>query len=97
MLRLLAMTAEVRAGSQERVDRWRRIGHLLEVVQHQQHAPLADVVDQPIDRAAARPLGEAERLADGRRDELRLGDRRQLDEEDAVREGCRANGPRPRG
>ena len=26
---------QVRAGGQERIDRWRRIGHLLEVVQHQ--------------------------------------------------------------
>ena len=88
---------EVRAGSKEGVDRRRRVGHLLEVVEDEQHAPLADVVDQPIDRAAPATLGKAERLADGGRYELRLGDGRQLDEEDALREGAQASGPPPRG
>ena len=63
---------QVRAGRQQRVDRWRRVDHLLEVVEHQQHPPLADVVDQPIDRAAPPAVRKAERLGDRGGDELRL-------------------------
>ena len=52
-----------------------------------------EVVDDALDRRPAATLGEAERLRDRRRHELRIGDRRELDEPDAVGVVAQRSGP----
>ncbi len=59
---------------------------LLEVVEDQQQALLADVRDKRVEDRAARVTSDAERSGDRRRDKVRVADRRQVDEDDAVRE-----------
>jgi len=76
--------AQVRTCCEKGVYRYGRIGHLLEVIEHQEHVALANVVHEPINSAAAAAVREPERLRDRGGHEIRLGDRRQLHEEDAI-------------
>jgi hypothetical protein len=59
---------------------------LLEVVQHQQHMVVPQGLDQALCEWATARLADTERLGDGRRHEVRLGERRQVHEADAVGE-----------
>ena len=59
---------------------------VLEVVDHQQHVAVREPADERRDRRLALRLGDAQRLGDRPRHELRIADRRQLDEGGAVRE-----------
>ena len=62
---------------------------LLEVVQDQQQPPLADGRDERVEDRAARVSADAERGGDRRRDQVRVADRRKVDEDDAVRKSIR--------
>jgi hypothetical protein len=73
-----------RAAGQQGADSGSRIGHLLEVVEHQEDAFVADVVDEAIGRRPAASVGEPEGLGHRARHEVGRGDRRELDEEDSV-------------
>ena len=75
---------EVRAGRQQLVDRCAGPDHLLEVVEHDQHALGADVVDEALDRRATAAIRQHEGLRDRRGHQLRVADGCQLDEPHAV-------------
>ena len=85
-MRLVASSFRPGASASRVAERRRRGQHLLEVVEHEQELLVAQVLDQRLERALARLLAQAERLRDRRHDELRLADRRELDEGRAVRE-----------
>ena len=67
-------------------DQWGGGGDLLEVVEHQQQVAVAQGVDQAFDEGAVARLADAECLGDDRRDEVGVGQRRQVDEGDTVGE-----------
>ena len=69
---------QARARGEQRRDVVGRVGHVLEVVEHEQERAVGDVPGDVL-------LG-AERLRDGRQDELRVVERRERHPEDAVRE-----------
>ena len=64
----------------------RRLDHLLEVVQHQQGALVAQERRQPPVERLVAGLAHAEGLGDGGGDQVGVGDRGEGDEPDAVRE-----------
>ena len=65
----------------------RRCGfeHVLEVVQHERRTSAAQVGDQRLERLPAGPFVEIERAADRPGDEVRVADRRELDEHHSAR------------
>ena len=81
-----------RRAAEQLGEQRRRREHLLEVVEHEQRPPVAQVRDERL-RARLRPgrLAQAERVGDRRRHELGVADRRELDQHDAVRDSS----PRP--
>ena len=85
--RLVARRRRSRAGAQQRLGQPRaRVDQVLAVVQHQQQAPWRPA-RRPASRSAAGPAARATPSAprDRRRHERRVGQRRQLDQPDAVR------------
>ena len=75
------------------------LDEVLEVVEHEQRRPLAEVVEQLLLRreAAVRAVdGELDRLGDGGREELRRGDGDERDEVHAVRVAVDRGARRPR-
>ncbi len=92
----LGRHAERRAARDERSERRgiveqsrderRRVDDLLEVVEDEQQPPRDEVPGKRVDGGRAAGLLEPERPGDRRGDEERVADRRQVDEEDTVRE-----------
>ncbi len=73
--------------AEDRVHQRRAGGeHVLGVVEYEQELPRPQVVLQRLRKAPARLLAEPERRRHRLRDETRVGQRRQLDQPDAVRE-----------
>ena len=67
--------------------------HLLEVVEHEQQPPAAQVVGDEVGRGQGADLAQPKRPRDRRQDQIRVGDRGQRDEDDAIGEGrCRVLG-----
>ena len=54
------------------IDLWRRFRHVLEVVEHQEEPPLAEVLAENLERGCARCLPQAQGPQDGRHDERRV-------------------------
>jgi len=72
----------------------RRRQHLLEVVEHQQQLSIAQLARQPLrDGLRSAATTDAQFARDGRGDEQRVANRRQIDEHDAVGEAV-LDGPR---
>ncbi len=63
----------------------RGIEHLLKVVEHDQHAAAAQAPPESVQRPLPALPGEAERRGNGLRHQPGVGDRRQINERDAVR------------
>ena len=70
-----------------------QIGHerggvddVLEIVQHEQQAPLAHECLKPSDQGLIARIAHAEDVSDGGRDQIGMRDRREADEADAIRE-----------
>ena len=59
---------------------------MLEVIQHQQEMLLLEVRFEHLDQRSRAALLQAQRMPDGRRDEIRAGDRSQRDEAGAIGE-----------
>jgi hypothetical protein len=70
----------------EAVDLGRGGEDLLEVVEHQQETPTSQAVDDWIEERPSGDISNADHLGDGRQDQCRIGDRRQIDEPGAVLE-----------
>ncbi len=83
---------QVGAGPQQLGDDGRRADHLLEVVEHEEHLPDADVLGQQLERGPAGRVRHAEDAADRGRDQGGLADRLEGHEPDAVREPVRHRG-----
>jgi hypothetical protein len=73
-------------GRQQARDQRRRLDDLLEVVQDQEQRLVAQGCGQPLDDRAVPDLPHAQRLSNDRRDEGGIGQRRQVDEGDAISE-----------
>ena len=67
----------------------RRLDHLLEVVEHQQEVLVAQERREPLDQRLVTGLPHAQGLGDGGGHQSRVRDRRETDEDHAVREGVR--------
>jgi hypothetical protein len=78
--------AQPGGGREQLRDVAARLDKMLEVVQHKEDPAHAQVFRQRVEHGLARALAHAERLRDGGNHELCLHERRQTDEEDAVRE-----------
>ena len=72
-----------RSGPSSRAISHERLGHVLEVVEDEERRPCCERVTQRL-QLAARNIAEAERGRDGREDELRVGERGEVDEDDVV-------------
>ena len=73
---------------EQRAELWRRLDHLLEVVEQEQQLTLADVLDEAV-LCAERPCNRL-------RDECRIAERGEPDPEDAGLELGNERGPQPR-
>ena len=82
----------------EQLAHERRAGDdLLEVVEHEEDLTVAQVVLERVEHGPVRLLAKADRLGDRARQQRRVGDRRQLDEEHAVRVRSPERRPPPAG
>ena len=94
-VRLVTRIRDGRAGGQQRGHVGRGRQHLLEVVQHQQHRPAPQPVDEQVEHRPAALRPDAERGRDRARHLSRVGDRGQVDEpHPVVRCRPRTAGPR---
>src|SRR5438105_11971916 len=84
---------ETRGRGQQFGYPWRGVAHLLEVVQDQERAALAKMVDQRGHGREPAAIRQAQLLRDGPRHQLRVLQQRERDEEDAVRESLRLASP----
>ena len=76
---------DARARAQERAGQLRgRLDEMLAIVEHEQDRAVGQVLDQAIERGPARILAQPERGAGRRSDMLGGGQRRELDQPDAV-------------
>ena len=75
---------ELRSRAEQLGDERRRTGHLLEVVEHQQHGLVTQVILERLQQRAVRRLADPQGGSDGRRHQALVGDGSQLDEEDAI-------------
>ncbi len=73
-----AASSSTRAGAAVR--------HVLEIVQHQQHGPIAQRRPEPVDRRPVARLPHPDHPGHGRQDEVRLDERRQGHEPGVPRE-----------
>ena len=94
--RLVASRDKRRAGSEHRRDCGRRFDDLFEVVQHEQDGLLRQIGSEHLEQRLTARFAHAERAGDGRHDERRVAQGREVDEEDAVGEARRATRRRPR-
>ena len=62
---------------------------LLEVVEHEEQRPIGEIVDESLARRPAGDVAQAERGDDRRSHEVRVADRVERDEPDAIGEGAR--------
>ena len=76
-------------------DQRRRVGQLFEVIQHEQHLALPQVLDQPFRQWAAPHVAEPKRARDRGQEELGVLDGTEGDEIDAVGEPIFRDRPRP--
>ena len=76
---------ETRGSGEQVADEGRGREDLLEVVQHEQHAALAEVLDHAFGQVPL-ALADVERLRDRGHEQLRVRDRREADEQGAVAE-----------
>jgi hypothetical protein len=67
-------------------DVWRRLEHVLEVVEHEQELPVTQVAGKSLADVIA-ALGDSKGSSYCRQDEPGIRQRREADEEDSVREG----------
>ena len=74
---------QLRSGLEQPGDLHERLGHVFEVVEDEERRPCCERVTQRL-QLAARNIAEAERGRDGREDELRVGERGEVDEDDVV-------------
>ena len=86
---------EARAGGQQGGDLGRGRHDVLEVVEDEQHVPLAQILGQAVAQGAAAHLAQTQRLGDGGDDETRLAEGVEGHEPDPVRELARPPRPRP--
>ena len=84
---------ETRGRCQQLGYPWRGVAHLLEVVQDQERAALAKMVDQRGHGREPAAIRQAQLLRDGPRHQLRVLQQGERDEEDAVRESVRLASP----
>ena len=82
--RLVAITCSAGQRETQRGDVFRGVDHLLEIVEHQQHAALADHGAERVERRAAVRLGDLQRDADRRHHLGRRRDRGERDERRAA-------------
>ncbi len=80
--------AEVGAGGEEGGDERRRGDDLLEAVEHEQRAAVAEGGLEGLEGRVVAGFADAERLGEGGGDEFGVGDRREGDEADAVGEAA---------
>ncbi len=77
---------EARAGGQQGSDLGRGRHDVLEVVEDEQHLPLAQIIGQAVAQGTAAHLAQTQRLGDGGDDETRLAEGVEGHEPDPVRE-----------
>ena len=78
-----------RARAQQPGDEIGRFGHLLEVVEHEEHLPIAEVVDELVLERTIDVLAEPDRPRDRDEDGVRVAGLGQVHEGDAIQEGWR--------
>jgi hypothetical protein len=67
---------------------WRGTSHLLDIVQNQQRAPLAQVTGKKFSHRLGSGLAKPELLCNRGEHEFWIGDRREVHKDNAVRERC---------
>jgi len=75
---------QVRTRAKEMSEERRGLDDLLEVVKHEQDAPVAQVRPQPVDQRFGSGLTKTNGLGDGGSHQVRVRDRGQINERDAV-------------
>ena len=77
---------ELRAGIKQVHHVHRRAGHLLKVVQQEQHLLLSQVLPETFQKGLARPFPDAQRFGDGRHNQRGVTDGGQIHEKHAIGE-----------
>ena len=76
-----------RRGGEDLADDARAGEDLFEVVEHEEQRPIGEIVEESLSRRSAGDVAQAERGDDRRSDEVRVGDRIERDEPDAIGKG----------
>jgi hypothetical protein len=74
---VLLVASTFNLGAEQPCEHRRRRDDLLEVVEDEEHLLVAEILGQRLHDGLARLLPQAERLRDGREDQLPVADRRQ--------------------